>query len=102
MTKRDILHLNVGQWVQETLGARHGFRTGRPRWGRPRQVVEVEKRWKAPKGVAICFRVSFGDHETLRWVAFEGDVFYRVATPPTPTQLRNYALAAERNPQLFE
>ncbi len=100
MTRIEVLTLAVGEWVQESLGGRRRGRA-RPQWGRPRQVVGVERTWKTRKGWAVHFTVRFGI-TTLHWTAVEDVETFKRVPEPTMAEIETWAERAERSPLVFK
>lgn len=107
MTSLEIKRLRPGHFVQEILGSAHGGRFAK--WGRPRRVVEILRRWKTTPNRAragkacVCFSVEFGPKGHLRWTAVEGKLSPALVTPtPSEGDLRAWSENAEKNPKVFD
>ena len=72
MTSLEIKRLRPGHFVQEILGSAHGGRFAK--WGRPRRVVEILRRWKTTPNRAragkacVCFSVDEGIEAITRYL----------------------------------
>ncbi len=99
MSRAEVLSIKVGDFVQEQLGTSRRP-TAKPQWGRPREVLRVERIWKTRKGWTAHFRVAFGGG-TLSWTAIENDKCYRTAVAPTAEEIATWAAKAEKSPDKF-
>jgi hypothetical protein len=106
VTALEIRRVRPGDYLQEILSAAHGGRF--VRWGRPRIVLDVVRRWKThPRGArpgkhCAFVAVEFG-HGRIHWTAIEGKPSPRLVAPePTEAELASWRDKAEHNPQVFD
>jgi hypothetical protein len=95
VTPAEVSALRAGDWLQESLTEHH---RGRPRWGRPRRVVKVERIWIARGRVVAAVAVAFRGGR-LRWTVSAGSRRYRLSTAPTNSELVHWASLAESAPE---
>lgn len=96
MTSSEVSALRAGDWLQESLTAHH---RGRPRWGRPREVLQVERIWIARGRVTASVAVAFREAR-LRWTIVAGKSRHRTCTPPSGADMAGWANAAEAAPEM--
>ena len=95
MTPSEVSALRAGDWLQESLTAHH---RGRPRWGRPREVLRVERIWIARGRVTASVAVAFREAR-LRWTIVAGKSRHRSCPAPSSYDLALWAGGAEAAPE---